>query len=316
MSAPLNMAVVEQAIAWRVRLASGAVAADEISACQHWRAQHPDNELAWQRLDALSGRFAAVGSGVGRATLDGARHDPQRRRALKALAILVAAGGTGVIAHRNDTLQPWLADVRTGIGERRKIVLPDGGRLHLNAGTAVDIQYSSEQRLIRLYRGEIFVETAADPQRRLFWVNTAQGRLRALGTRFLLREQGESCDVAVYDGAVQVHPADGSNASVVNQGWQTRFNNHAVLPPQAVESERSSWIDGVLVARQMRLADFTAEFSRQRHGVLRCDPAVAELRISGVFPLEDSERALQAVARTLPVQVLYRTRWWVTLAAV
>ncbi|WP_206002647.1 FecR family protein, partial [Pseudomonas viridiflava] len=109
-------------------------------------------------------------------------------------------------------------------------------------------QYTSEQRLIRLYQGEIFVETAADPQRRLFWVNTAQGRLRALGTRFLLRERGELCEVAVYGGAVEVHPGDGSNASVINQGWQTRFSSHAVQTPQAVESERSSWIDGVLVA--------------------------------------------------------------------
>ena len=73
-------------------------------------------------------------------------------------------------------------------------------------------------------------------------------------------------------------------------------------------------MDGVLVARDMRLDEFVAEFDRQRHGVLRCDPAVAALRISGVFPLDDSERALAALARTLPVQVIYRTRWWVTLA--
>jgi transmembrane sensor len=185
---------VEQAIAWRVRLASGTCAADELAACHYWRAQHPDNELAWQRLDALGGRFAAIPSGIGHAALDGARHDPQRRRALKALAVLVAAGGGGVLATHNSGMQPWLADLRTGVGERRKITLPDGGSLHLNASTAVDIQYTGEQRLVRLYSGEIFVETAADPKRRLFWVDTSRGRLRALGTRFLVRERGELCD--------------------------------------------------------------------------------------------------------------------------
>jgi len=312
----LNMNVVEQAIAWRVRLASGMAAADELAACQHWRAQHPDNELAWQRLDALGGRFAAIPAHLGHAALDGARHDPQRRRALKALAVLIAAGGAGAVVTQGGGVQPWLADLRTGVGERRKITLPDGGSLHLNASTAVDIHYSSEQRLVRLYQGEILVETAADPQRRLFWVNTPQGRLRALGTRFLVREQGEACDLAVYAGSVEVHPGNGSSASVVTQGWQTRFNLDGVMPAQAADNERSSWVDGVLVARQMRLADFTAELNRQRHGVLRCDPAVADLRISGVFPLDDSERALQAVSQTLPVQVLYRTRWWVTLAPV
>lgn len=308
------MAVVEQAIAWRVRLASGTCALDELNACQQWRAQHPDNELAWQRLEALGGRFAGITPGIGHATLANARHDPHRRRALKALAILIAAGGTGVIATQQASIQPWLADVRTGVGQRRKVTLPDGGTLHLNASTAVDIQYGSEQRLVRLLQGEIFVETAADPQRRLFWVDTAQGRLRALGTRFLVREQGELCDLAVYAGAVEVHPGNGSATQVVNAGWQARFGVHGVLPAQPVQSERSSWIDGVLVAREMRLDEFTAELNRQRRGMLRCDPAVASLRISGVFPLDEPERALQAVARTLPVQLVYRTRWWVTLA--
>jgi transmembrane sensor len=37
------------------------------------------------------------------------------------------------------------------------------------------------------------------------------------------------------------------------------------------------------------------------------------VRISGVFPLDDTERVLQAVARTLPVRLHYRTRYWVSV---
>ncbi|WZB64613.1 hypothetical protein WJ970_28925 [Achromobacter xylosoxidans] len=46
---------------------------------------------------------------------------------------------------------------------------------------------------------------------------------------------------------------------------------------------------------------------------LACDPYVAGLRISGSFPLADTDRALAAVERALPVQVLRYTRYWVVL---
>ena len=63
----------------------------------------------------------------------------------------------------------------------------------------------------------------------------------------------------------------------------------------------------------MRLADFVQELSRYRPGWLRCDPAVADLRVSGVFQIDDTDRALAAVAHALPVRVERRTRYWVTL---
>lgn len=309
MSAP-DPRVVEQAIAWRVRLASGEVVAD---ACQRWRAQHPEHELAWQRLEALDGRFAAIPAALGHATLAAARHDPRRRRALKALGLLAAAGGAGLLGVSGiQPLQPWLANLRTGVGERRTLTLPEGARLHINAGSALDL--SAEHRLLRLYQGEILLDTGVQPSEPVWRLDTGFGSLRSAGARLLLRQREADMLLAVYAGAVELQPA-GGRAHRLEQGWQATFDARGVGAAQPAESERSSWVDGVLVARDMRLDQFVAELERQRHGVLRCDPAVAGLRISGVFPLDDSERALAAVERTLPVRVLYRTRWWVTLQA-
>ncbi len=42
---------------------------------------------------------------------------------------------------------------------------------------------------------------------------------------------------------------------------------------------------------------------------------MAGLRITGAFQLHDTDAVLQNVAHLLPVQVLYRTRYWVTLTA-
>lgn len=311
MSTP-SPAIVEQAIAWRVRLDSGMAAAEDWQACAAWRAADAQHEQAWQRLESLGRRFAALPSGLARAALVAAPLDVSRRRALKGLGIGAVVLASGLLAQQWQPWQPYLAQQRTTLGERRRLNLPDGGQLHLNSATAVDIDYSRERRLIRLYQGEILVDTASDHLARPFLVSTDSGLLRALGTRFQVCELGDSCRLAVYAGAVEVRPRQGA-LQVVEAGSQVLFDRYGVGHASAVEVDRSSWVDGVLVARQMRLGDFIDELQRQRPGVLGCAPAVAELRISGVFPLHESDRVLAALGQTLPVRVVYRTRYWVSV---
>ncbi|MCY1308012.1 hypothetical protein D9M70_579870 [compost metagenome] len=47
--------------------------------------------------------------------------------------------------------------------------------------------------------------------------------------------------------------------------------------------------------------------------MLGCADDIADLRLSGVFRLEDTDKLLQLLPQTLPVKVSYRTRWWVRL---
>lgn len=70
---------------------------------------------------------------------------------------------------------------------------------------------------------------------------------------------------------------------------------------------------GVLVAESMPLGDLVAELARYRRGILRCDPAVAGLRAIGIYSLRDTDRALDNLARSLPVSVRRLTPWWVTV---
>jgi len=63
----------------------------------------------------------------------------------------------------------------------------------------------------------------------------------------------------------------------------------------------------------MPLGRFLAELSRHRPGVLRCDPAVAALELTGVFPLADTDRVLTALQQSLPIKVHSLTRYWVTV---
>ena len=71
----------------------------------------------------------------------------------------------------------------------------------------------------------------------------------------------------------------------------------------------------MLAARNWRLADLVAELARYRRGFLRCDPAVAELRVSGAFPVNDTDAGLRLLEKTLPVRIHRITPYWVTVAA-
>ena len=80
------------------------------------------------------------------------------------------------------------------------------------------------------------------------------------------------------------------------------------------EEESASWTQGVLSFSDKPLGEVIATLSRYRSGVLRCDPAVAQLRLSGTFPLKDTDAVLNVIAQTLPVKIQSVTRYWITLS--
>ena len=67
------------------------------------------------------------------------------------------------------------------------------------------------------------------------------------------------------------------------------------------------------MADEMRLGEFADELARYRPGVVRCSSEVAGLRISGVFPLDDTDRILASLTDVLPVRVRMRTRYWAAI---
>lgn len=313
---PLERAVARAAAQWLMRLHGGGLSEPELQACERWRAADPEHERAWQRAQTLEQRLGLLPRGPALAALNRPRGTgrPRRRAALAGfggLAALLAAAPAAWLLWREP------AEVyRTAVGERRELLLPDGSRLHLNTDSAVALHFSVGERRILLSRGEILVDTAAEagPQRP-FLVDTAQARLRALGTRFVVRQQEEAQTLLVVDqGAVEVRPHEGP-LRVVQAGQQARFSAAAVQAPQPAAGHAAAWTRGLLFAHEMRLDDFAAELSRHRPGLLQCEPAVAGLRISGAFQLERIDAVLDALPETLPLRVLRRTRWWVTLAA-
>jgi transmembrane sensor len=235
-----------------------------------------------------------------------------RRRS--ALALLALAVPGAWLASRLPW-QEWTADLNTATGERKTVTLADGTRLALNTATAVDLSFNAGERRLALLAGEILVTTAQDPSPtpRPFIVRTAQGRLRPLGTRFAVRCLDDRTRVTVFEGAVEIRPAESTEAAVVRAGEQAAFSAGALQAAQPADAGAALWERGMLLARDMRLGELLTELARYHRGVLRCDPAVAALTVSGAFPVADIETSLALLEKSLPVRVVRATSWWITV---
>lgn len=314
MAQPLELHTLEAAAHWYVQLNAGTPSEALLKSWQDWLGQHPANARAWARVEKVQAQMGRLPAEVALPTLAGAR--ARRRAVLKTLALLLTVGASGWVARDSATGQALLADMRTGKGERRRITLADGSQLQVNTDSALDIHYDGQQRLLRLHHGEISVQTASDPRARPFTVLTREGRIRALGTRFCVRSDEGSCQVSVQQHAVEIRPQDQPQLALrLETGQSVRFNSQHIAPVSAVAPGADAWTQGMLTVIEWRLADFVSELRRYRHGVVRCDERVADLRLSGAFPLDDTDTLLENLGAALPVKVRYLTRYWVSIEA-
>lgn len=311
----LSHASLQEAAHWFVRLQDEQAGPQLQQQWQAWVEQHGDHQAAWHYVQRVGQRFAPLqgdGSGAGRVLREHDARRFSRRSGLKGLLVLGASSLLGWSTWRGAPLTGWTADLATGIGETRETRLADGSQLWLGAQSAVDLDFTSLARVLRLRFGEILVETAHDA-RRPFFVDTEQGRMQALGTRFAVCQQGETTRLDVYAGAVEVCTARSGERCVVQAGQQVDFTALGIGSTRPAQSAGESWIHRRLNAEDMPLAQLLQALGRYRHGHLGWHPAVAPLSVMGAFPLDDTDRALALLQAALPIRVQRLTPWWVTV---
>lgn len=315
--------VIEAAIAWSIRLHHGEPSEQTHASFERWLLTDRLHALAWERITSLSQPFAGMPApllshALDRVQTQRTRRQAQRRSALQALSLGGLLAGLGWMAHRHTPWQRLVADASTVIGERHQWQLDDGTVLHLNTDSAIRTDFGPLRRVI-LTRGEIAIRTGADigqPARRPFWVQTPFGRMQALGTRFTVRLTDQGARVGVQEGAVALYPANSLEAvHIVKPGETYLLGTDLIATEDMQGMQVDGWTQGVIAGEDMPLSLVLGELARYRAGVLRWDAAVAGLRVSGLFHLQDTDRALQLLAQTQPVRIRYLTRYWVSVGA-
>ena len=143
-------------------------------------------------------------------------------------------------------------------------------------------------------------------------VQTEAGEMWPLGTRFTVHvAEGPRSLVAVYEGAVRLRPRlRPQQERVLPAGQLAWLDTRGVAAAVPAYEEQSAWIDGMLVARNMRLDAVLQALQSASVATLVCHPAVAGLKVSGTYPLDDVPRVMDTLGMLLQLQVRSLRRWW------
>lgn len=305
--------LIEQATRWIVLLRSGQASEAERQAFLAWRARDPRHDELCLRLERTLGVFQVpIAQGVDGGVLQRALNAPSSRRKVLQRGLL----GVGLMIGGGWSLTPSFeslgADLSTGIGQRQTVHLDDGSELVLNAQSAADVQFDSQRRLLKWRGGEGLLQVAAD--RRPFILRTSGGEVYGRNARILLRDRDEHCRVGAMDAPVQIVTRGGDRLQL-QPGQEVTFDPLRFGVVQALRSGDSAWVNGLLEVRDSPLSEVIEALRPYRHGVLRLDPAIAGLRVSGLYRLDQSDMVLEALGRTLPIRIVRRSDYWVTVTA-
>lgn len=319
---PAIDATAMQAAEWIVRLTADDPAERERAreGFETWKQADPRRAAAAAGMERLLGQLQTVRESSGgharpaHAALTASaaearpRQSRRRRQAGATLALALALGLFGGMLLRACPPAYLLADMRTATGDTRAQVLPDGSRISLDTGSAVNLHYDAGHRDIELVRGAIRVEVAPDAARP-FVVRTPQGSIRALGTRFIVRRGAEATELTMLESRTTVQAGAGAEARVVGPGQRVRITEAGIGPaePVDVRSIDNAWTRRQLVADDRPLPEVLDELDRYHPGGIVYDRARTQgIRVSAVLPLDDTTRALQLLVDSFP-QLRVRT---------
>ncbi|ORM65332.1 iron dicitrate transport regulator FecR [Pantoea rodasii] len=297
---------------WYAVLSGERVSPQQEEKWQQWVEANHENQWAWQQVENLRQQMHTMPGNVASKAL----HDSQltRRNVLKGLLLAVGAGTSWQLWH-SDSATGLRADYHTVKGEIRQFPLSDGSLLTLDTASAANVRFGDNERRIDLLFGKLAITSGKDTLQRPLRVYTPQGQLTALGTEFSVEQQIDRTLLRVNQHAVAVRLAQQPDKLMtVHQGQMLSFTADAFASLENITG-RMEWTRGLLSVSDRPLGEVIAQLARYRQGVLRCDPQVSQLRVSGTFPLLQSDVALNALQQTLPISLQRVTRYWVTVKA-
>jgi transmembrane sensor len=200
----------------------------------------------------------------------------------------------------------------TEINGRRIVALPDGSRISMDSDTKVRVTYYKAARAITLDRGRSRFDVAHDPSRP-FTVAAGPQTVVAVGTSFDVERLQSTVLITLIQGqvviknvapAVRTTTSENPKASVsLKAGEQLIVSRDA--PPAIVAADLQvamAWEAGHLVFRDEPLGNAVMRVNRYTARPIVIDPAIASIRISGVFNAGDIGSFVSAITSYLPVQ--------------
>ena len=285
-----------QASEWFALIQAGTPTAAERAQLAQWLAADPRNAQAYAHLEKL---WAAT------ALLAPPKVQPPHLSRRRFVGLAVAAS-VAVVATSASTL--WLkgvsspfADVRTAVGERRSVQLPDGSTVELAGNTALNLNFSATQRSVELLHGEAFFSVLPKAAGE-FSVQTQAGRVLTSEADFCLSCDGASAQLSVSRHTVRVMTPN--QQTDLGEGLSLQFSATHTGAIQRAELEQVlAWRNGRLVFFDTPLLTVVNQLQRWREGkIFIPDPQLAARRVSLILNLNRPDQMLDVLSKALAVR--------------
>jgi transmembrane sensor len=219
-------------------------------------------------------------------------------------------------------------EINTPKGSRTQVLLPDGTKVWLNAGS--NIKYAMDflkgDRKV-LLTGEAFFEVKKYPKKR-FIVNTSDLAIKVWGTKFNVKAYPEDpmIQTTLVEGSISIQNLKGKEKETYLSPNQTATYFKTTGPkaditraepaplkkavPQDVHIENqiktilyTSWKDKKWVIEGQRLGDLARELERRFNVEIKFDnESIKHYKFTGILSDETFEQVLEVIKFTAPIE--------------
>lgn len=297
---------------WLVRLHSGEVEQADLDALRQWRAQSAAHGAAFAEASAQWEVLRTVARNAPMADVDAvaASHRLGRRALLG--GAMAAAAGAAIYLGTRPPLGLWpsfselTADVRTDVGERRRIALSDDVTIDLNTRTSLVVDDErKERRQIELLTGQIAATVGIKRDGVSIPLTVSAGSAVAKATQavFDLRFDGEAGHVTCLEGDLTLEC--NRESITLYRREQIAYSRNGLGAAVATDGRvASAWRDGRLLFENEQLSQVVVEINRYRRGrIILMSSDVGRLTLNAAFRLDRLDEVVPKLASLFGLQV-------------
>lgn len=197
-------------------------------------------------------------------------------------------------------------------GKTFEIVLSDGTKVHLNAGSSLKYPVkfiTGENRKVFL-KGEAFFDVTKDEQHP-FVVNTNELNIRVLGTSFNVSSYPEDTMIStvLVEGSVRLYNADGEfskdRSSLLKPSYKACWDKEKYdLKMEKVDTAiYTGWTKGKLIFKDMPFKNIRKKLERKYDiKIINNNKTLENNTYNAVFDIETIEQVLETLNKNYPIE--------------
>ncbi|NDV77968.1 FecR family protein [Dysgonomonas sp. 511] len=293
----------------------GLTSIEEEKAIRSWLDSSPENEKSFfkerQIYDAfiLNSKYTDVQyeefEGDENKTRKNVRFYLKEFVKIAAVVLVTALGMTYYLSQSDDT-DTLLAmqTISVPAGQRMNVILPDGTDIWLNAKTTIKypVSFNSKERRVYL-DGQAYFDVAKNEELP-FTVETKQGEVTALGTKFdvLAYSDSEVFETTLMDGKVRVGLVGKPEQSLILEpNHKSYIDAHHLASVQVTDFSSYEWRNGLIGFKNETFENIMKSFEKTYDiKIVIQNPKIGRSSFTGKFRVADGvDYALRVLQREL-----------------